>query len=100
MTRWNRMRCVWGAALLAALAVACDGTNNPIHTDGGTPIGGPTPDGGQGAISMMLGMSPRFGNYLVDGTGRTLYLFALDLPAGGGNPAVSNCGGSPSDPTS
>ncbi len=103
MTRWNRMRNVWGAALLSALAAACDSTHNPnTPGGGGNPYGGGglPPDAGQGALSMMLGMSPRFGNYLVDGTGRTLYLFALDLPAGGGNPAVSNCGGSPSDPTS
>src|SRR6266852_7534608 len=97
MTRSNRMRCVCGAALLGALAAACGSTNNPYN--GGNPIG-VQPDGGQGAVTMMLGMSPRFGNYLVDGSGRTLYLFALDLPAGGGNPAVSNCGGSPSDTTS
>src|SRR5262249_23428253 len=60
-------------------------------------------DAGQrsgGAPWMRLGMSPRFGNYLVDGSGRTLYLFALDLPAGGGNPAVSNCTGSASDTSS
>src|SRR5258708_25766911 len=78
MTRWNGMKSVCGAALLAALAAACDSTNNP--NNGGNQIG-QNPDAGQGAPSMMLGMSPRFGNYLVDGAGPTLYLFALDLPA-------------------
>ncbi len=107
MTRWNRMRGVFGAALLGALAAACGSSNhggNP--NNGGNPYGGqPTqpPDAGQppgGAPTMMLGMNARFGNYLVDGSGRTLYLFALDLPAGGGNPAVSNCTGSASDTSS
>ena len=100
MTRWNRLRSVFGAALLGALAAACGSSNNSGNpNNGGNPYGGgPPPDAG--AATIMLGMNARFGNYLVDGSGRTLYLFALDLPAGGGNPAVSNCTGSPSDPTS
>jgi len=96
------MRAVCGAALLGALAVACGGSNNSGNpNNGGNPnAGGQPPDAGQGAVTMMLGTNPRFGNYLVDGSGRTLYLFALDLPAGGGNPAVSNCTGSPTDTSS
>jgi len=43
------------------------------------------------SASLKLASNAKFGNYLVDGNGRTLYLFALDLPAGGGNPALSNC---------
>jgi predicted lipoprotein with Yx(FWY)xxD motif len=48
----------------------------------------------------MLASAQPYGSYLVDGAGRTLYLFARDLPAGGGNAAVSNCTGSASDMTS
>jgi predicted lipoprotein with Yx(FWY)xxD motif len=36
-------------------------------------------------------MDARLGNHLVDGTGRSLYYFAKDVPAGGSQPAVSNC---------
>jgi len=84
------MRAVWSAGLLGLLA-ACS------SSDGSNPGSGSPP---AASASLKLASSAKFGNYLVDGNGRTLYLFALDLPAGGGNPAVSNCAGSASDTSS
>ena len=93
MTGWNRMRAIGGIALLGLLA-ACSSSDaaNPYNPGSGSPPAA--------SASLKLASNAKFGNYLVDGNGRTLYLFALDLPAGGGNPAVSNCTGSPSDTTS
>jgi len=87
------MRAIGGIALLGLLA-ACSSSDaaNPNNPGSGSPPAA--------SASLKLASSAKFGNYLVDGNGRTLYLFALDLPAGGGNPAVSNCAGSPSDTTS
>ena len=49
--------------------------------------------------TLMLAQSAKLGgSYLVDGAGRTLYLFAHDLPAGGGAPAQSGCLANP-DPS-
>ena len=42
---------------------------------------------------MKLATSARVGNYLVDGSGRSLYSFGEDLPASASNAAVSNCTG-------
>jgi len=92
MTGWNRMRAVCGAALLGLLA-ACGGSNSSPYNPGS----GQPPPPPPAAASLKLASNARFGNYLVDGNGRTLYLFAIDLPAGGGHPAVSNCTGSASD---
>jgi predicted lipoprotein with Yx(FWY)xxD motif len=44
------------------------------------------------APTMKLAASPRFGNHLVDGNGRSLYSFGADLPASAAKAAVSNCG--------
>ncbi|MGZ6125060.1 MAG: hypothetical protein ACXWLR_08875 [Myxococcales bacterium] len=65
------------AALLCG-AIACGGSS-----------AGPS----AGAASLKLASGPRLGDYLVDGSGRTLYYFAKDLPASGANAAVSNCSG-------
>jgi len=77
-----------GRALLGALlctAVACGSdmnNNNPM---------GPTPPT---TASVKVMSSATLGNYLADGSGRSLYYFAFDLPAGTrGQPAVSNCTG-------
>ena len=78
-------------AFLAGLSVAvtaCGGGTGP----GMSPLPPPPP-----SASVKLASAQPYGSYLVDGAGRTLYLFARDLPAGGGNTAVSNCTGSASD---
>ena len=64
-------------SLLIALAVAaCGGSSTPE----------PAPTG------LKLAAAGARGQILVDGEGRTLYLFAQDVPAGGGKAAVSTCG--------
>ena len=93
MTGLNRMRAIGGFALLGLLA-AC-GSSNAANPNNPGSVSPPA-----ASASLKLASNARFGNYLVDGNGRTLYLFALDLPAGGGNPAVSNCAGSASDTSS
>ncbi len=59
--------------------------------------GGPPPTAGP---TLKLATNSKVGSYLVDGSGRTLYYFALDLPGTSQQAAVSNCMGSPSDGTS
>src|SRR5215468_6678181 len=89
MTRSNLIR-PFLAGLTVAVAACGGGTgagmNNP------PPPPPPSP-------SVKLASAQQYGSYLVDGAGRTLYLFARDLPAGGGNAAVSNCTGSSADMT-
>ncbi len=92
MTGCNRMRAVGSVALLGLVAACSSSDATPSNPGSGSPPAA--------AASLNLASSAKFGNYLVDGNGRTLYLFALDLPAGGGNPAVSNCAGSASDTSS
>ncbi|HEY3587164.1 MAG TPA: hypothetical protein VGK85_08425, partial [Myxococcaceae bacterium] len=68
-------------AIATLAAVGCGG-------GGGYNTGGSY--GGQsGGIS--LTSKPGFGNYLVSPEGRTLYYFALDVPASAGHASVSNC---------
>src|SRR5215470_11713047 len=91
MTRSNLIR-PFLAGLAVALA-ACGG-------GAGAGMNGPPPPPPPPSASVKLASAQPYGNYLVDGAGRTLYLFARDLPAGGGNAAVSNCNGSSADNTS
>src|SRR5260370_37210032 len=99
MTRWNGVRSVFCAALLGALAAACGNSNNPNNPNNpgspGNPYGGgpppPTrpPDAGQpppGAPPLMVGTDSPPGSYLVDRSGRTLFLFPFDPHAGGSHP--------------
>jgi predicted lipoprotein with Yx(FWY)xxD motif len=88
MTRSNLIR-----AFLAGLSVAIVACG----AGAGSGMNGPPPPP---SASVKLGSAQLYGSYLVDGAGRTLYLFARDLPAGGGNSAVSNCTGSSADTTS
>ena len=80
------------AGLSVAIAACGGGTGSGMNATRPLPPP-PTP-------SVKLATAQQFGSYLVDGSGRTLYLFAKDLPAGGGNAAVSNCTGSSTDMTS
>ena len=101
-------------AMLALAAAGCggNGSGTPPTSSGGTagtggggpygggvpPVGGGT-DGGTGAppagaTNIGLASSGTLGNHLVTADGKTLYYFALDLPAAGQQPAVSNCSGS------
>jgi len=77
------------AAGLSVAIIACGG-------GAGSGMNTPPPSS---APSVKLASAQQYGSYLVDGSGRTLYLFAKDLPAGGGNAAVSNCTGSSADMT-
>ena len=64
----------------------------PGHA-GDTSYGAPAQPGGPQAQSPTLKVATdaRLGNHLVDGSGRSLYYFAKDVPAGGTRAAVSNC---------
>lgn len=55
-----------------------------LGEDGGAPVG-------SGAIH--LNTSATLGSYVVDGAGRTLYIFGSDVPAGASTAAISNCTG-------
>jgi predicted lipoprotein with Yx(FWY)xxD motif len=71
--------------VMLALTAACGGSNTGYGTpaqSGGTPDQSPT---------LMLATDARLGSHLVDGSGRSLYYFAKDVPAGGTQAAVSNC---------
>lgn len=82
----KRSNSIWWFPVVMALAAACGGSEGMSQ---------PAPSGG----ALKLVANGRLGNVLVDGSGRTLYYFAMDLPAGGGKAAVSNCAGSASDAT-
>ncbi|WP_248362567.1 hypothetical protein [Anaeromyxobacter oryzae] len=72
--------------VVLALTAACGGTND-------TGSGTPDPSGanpGQPS-TLMLTTDARLGSHLVDGSGRSLYYFAKDIPASGTQAAVSNC---------
>ncbi len=83
MNRRNVM--VARAAFMGLLAVtaACGSS----YGGSGTPGYGPP---GQSA-TLMVATDARLGGHLVDGSGRSLYYFAKDVPAGGTQAAVSNC---------
>lgn len=82
-------------ALVAGLAVAIAACGGGMGSGMSPPPLPPPP-----SPSVKLASAQPYGSYLVDGNGRTLYLFARDLPAGGGNPATSSCSGSSADMTS
>jgi predicted lipoprotein with Yx(FWY)xxD motif len=90
MHRWTRS-CAFRAAVVISLSclVACGGGNMA----GGPPAPAPAP-------ALKLAMNATLGNYLVDGNRLTLYYFAHDLPGNATAPAVSNCTGPASDPSS
>ena len=68
---------------LLGLTAACGSSYGGAGASGyGTP--------GQSA-TLMVASDARLGNHLVDGSGRSLYYFAKDLPADGAHAAVSNC---------
>ena len=77
---WTRAA---SALTVAFLAAACGGSTMSASSP---PASSPP--------ALKLSNAASVGNYLVDGNGRALYYFALDLPAGGGQAAVSNCTGS------
>src|SRR5262249_48865969 len=66
------------------------GYNNGGNNNAG-PYGGNGGDNGGSPPS--LPSKPELGHYLVSPEGRTLYYFALDVPAGAGQAPVSNCTG-------
>ena len=75
-----------------ALAAACGGSstgNGTTAPSGGTPAQ-PGETTAQSA-TLKIATDARLGNHLVDGSGRSLYYFAKDVPAGGAQAAVSNC---------
>ena len=79
--RWSLMSV---AAMVAFAAVGCGD-----QSAGGSNNGG----GNNTAANLSLASNANLGNYLVSADGRTLYYFALDIPAAGGQAAVSNCVG-------
>src|SRR5262249_2845282 len=76
-----------------ALALAACGSDNmaaPGKPDAGST--NPPPDAGGTTASIKVATSATLGtDYLVDGAGRTLYLFAFDVPGGAGRAARSRC---------
>ena len=94
-----------GLDVLSVLAVAvialagCGGGST--NAGGGSTVGGNTggynngrPGSGDNGSGTDLSLASKadLGKYLVSAGGRTLYYFALDVPASGEHPPVSNCG--------
>jgi predicted lipoprotein with Yx(FWY)xxD motif len=77
MNQVLRIRLPAAIAGLLCAAIACGGSYGSSN---------PGP-------SLKLATSARVGNYLVDGSGRSLYYFGEDLPASAATAAVSNCSG-------
>jgi predicted lipoprotein with Yx(FWY)xxD motif len=71
-----RQALLWIVAVAAVAVAGC---------------GGDTSSSGVNGPSIGLSSSASLGNFLVSSNGRTLYYFGLDLPAAGGQAAVSNC---------
>jgi predicted lipoprotein with Yx(FWY)xxD motif len=99
----NGRRGLLAMVTIAALvAVGCGGGSGAGSNSGGNagtggygnggnnggPYGG---DGGNVGGTLSLASKADLGKYLVSPEGRTLYYFALDVPAGAGQAPVSNC---------
>lgn len=80
------------ATLLAA--ASCGGGDNKAAPDAGAPSADAAVPGASATVK--LASSATLGNYLTDGSGRTLYLYSKDFPGTTGaaaTAAVSNCSG-------
>ena len=74
---------------LLTVAAACGGySNNTGNTGYGTPD---QPGPPAQSATLMVARDARLGNHLVDGSGRSLYYFAKDVPGDGTHAALSNC---------
>lgn len=71
------------AALIAAVAAGCGGASGGGNENGNN----------QPTTNLSLRSNASLGNYLVSADGRTLYYFALDLPAAGAQAPLSSCTG-------
>src|SRR5262249_10008663 len=90
-------------SIAALVAVGCGGGSGTGSNSAGNAGGGGSDNGGNngvpyggngghgGGSTLSLASKPDLGNYLVSPEGRTLYYFALDVPAGAGQAPVSNC---------
>ena len=90
-------------AVAALVAVGCGGGSGAGSNPAGNAGGGGYDNGGNnggpyggngghtGGNTFSLASKPDLGNYLVSPEGRTLYYFALDVPAGAEQAPVSNC---------
>src|SRR5262245_3785268 len=85
MKRTNPLRLAC-APIALVLAAACGGSSGNSGTYQQPP-----------ASNLKLTAHGSLGNILVDASGRSLYYFTKDLPAGGGKAATSNCTGSAAD---
>jgi len=79
-------RSMWliGAAAANLLLVACGGGGSGY----GSGVNNPPPPA---SANVQLASKAALGSYLVDGNGRTLYYFGLDLPGTSAQAPVSNC---------
>ncbi len=77
-------------SLAAVIALAAAGCGGASGGGGNQPQPQPQPPP-TATTNVSLQSSASLGNYLVSADGRTLYYFALDVPAAGGQAAVSNC---------
>ena len=83
MNRGNVMMARAAFTGLIALTAAACGSGNGGYASPARQTGS--------SATLMVATDARLGSHLVDGSGRSLYYFAKDVPAGGGHPAVSNC---------
>ena len=75
----------WALTGLVAVIAACGGSN--AGDGSAAQPGGDTAQ----SVTLKIATDGRLGNHLVDGSGRSLYYFAKDVPGGGSQAAVSNC---------
>jgi predicted lipoprotein with Yx(FWY)xxD motif len=100
----NRIPILTVLCMLAVMASACGGQATGIPAYGGTPAGVPVTGGTStsmpgtsgpnaglaGATQIAVAQNPKHGSILVDGSGRTLYVFLKDVP---NTAAPSTCTG-------
>ncbi|HUM10108.1 MAG TPA: hypothetical protein VLT82_04065 [Myxococcaceae bacterium] len=79
------------AVAMALAAVGCGGAAGGGTDNGGNP---PPPPPPPTTTNVSLQSKASLGSYLASADGRSLYYFALDVPAGAGQAAVSNCNAS------
>ncbi len=97
----NRFLTAASLCVLTIIATACGGQGKPIPGYGATAAGVPVSGGGSataapnnsglsGATNIAVAQNPKYGPILVDGSGRTLYVFMKDVASSG---TTSTCTG-------
>jgi len=86
--------CLLSMITIGLIATGCGGgTGGSVGSGGGGGYNGGGGTGNGTGTTLSLESKTGIGTYLVSAEGRTLYYFALDVPASAAHAAVSNCTG-------